>query len=429
VTKIIILNVEHVSTRAVFRQLWMADEGDIIVSPMPIDEEYLRYVCDTQGVDIGTISVITGNQRLTDEYLATGFTDLTAQLEKRLTGSSTWELMPCLYTEGIADLAERLGLRIDDALRFAAQRGPELLNRKSHFRQLAIGARLPIADGSIALNATALAKAIERHLPKTGTVIVKRDDGNGGRGNVTLTMTSATPMPGSRETRHVDGDHQATATALWDQLTDERNHTLVVESYHDATHCFYFEFLIDGQGRPLFLNSGTFHRRPDTDPAAPALVWVGLDLPAELPTLSAVHASSLTTQIVNLAAQVGYRGYINVDAILTEEKGIIINEINARWGGGLVLDAIGRRLIGERYADEHVISGVRDIEPMLLNDALKILYEHDLHYSPESQEGVVVLGYDALLERTLECAVIAADRPRSREIEARFRQAVAEDHR
>jgi hypothetical protein len=264
---------------------------------------------------------------------------------------------------------------------------------------------------------------LERHLPKTGTVIVKRDNSAAGRGNITVNKAAATPLPGSRETWQANSDLQATASALWYELTDDRNHTLVVESYHEASHSLWFDFLIGEDGRPELRHSGTFRRRPHADPAEPALVWVGLDLPAEVPVLSAATALSLTSRIINLCAQVGYRGYVNVDAILTADNGIVVNEVNARWGGGLPLDVLGRRLIGDSYADERVISSCTDISPVPLPEAVKLLREHGLHYSQESREGVVVVFSDVNI---MECVVISANRNRSREIEARFRDIVEE---
>jgi hypothetical protein len=425
VARILIMNMADVSTREVSRQLWMLDSGDIAISPMPIDTEYLEYIAQTLGFDASTVSILPGNQRLTDDYdefASIGFTALSGQLVELLERSPSWDIVPWQYTVGVAELADEIGLPLDGALKFAAQRGPDLLNRKSHFRQLAVGARVPIADGSVVVSATALAKAIERHLPKTGNVIVKQDNSRNGRGNITVTKEPVTPMPGSRETWQITGDPQTTATALWHELTDDRSCTLVVETYHETTHCFWFEFLIDERGEAALLNSGTFRRRPDTDPKKPALVWVGLDLPAEIPGLSAEKSISQAMKLVNLCAQVGYRGYINVDAVLTPDGEILFNEINGRWGGALVLDFLGRRLIGKNYTVERVISSFSDIPPMPLAGALKMLKNLGIHYSPESREGILIICGDA---KSMEFAVIASSWSRSREIEDEFRKSAA----
>lgn len=99
--------------------------------------------------------------------------------------------MPCFWTQGVAELAAVLGLAPRGGLGFAAQRGSDLLNRKTHFRQLAAGAGVPVPDGSVARTPLELTRAIERQLPRTGTAIVKQDDGAGGSGNLTLTRGAA----------------------------------------------------------------------------------------------------------------------------------------------------------------------------------------------------------------------------------------------
>ena len=82
----------------------------------------------------------------------------------------------------------------------------------------------------------------------------------------------------------------------------------------------------------------------------------------------------------------------------TRDEEIIINEINPLWGGSLVPDIVGQRLIGARYVNQQVISAAQDVPPVPLADALKLLNAYGTQYAPEPWEGVVVLAYDAWLE-------------------------------
>ncbi|MEU4890928.1 peptide ligase PGM1-related protein [Streptomyces sp. NPDC044780] len=421
--RIIVLNIGGMSSRQVYRQLWMAEAGDIVVSPVAIDAGFLAYVHDVLGLARNAVTVVVADGVLTDEAMCSP--GLVAELRSRMAASPAWELMPAALTEGVTALAELLGIEADHGLRFAGQRGPELLNRKSHFRQLAVGAGLPVPSGAVVTSVRALATAIERHLPPTGTVIVKRDDDLNGQGNLALIAGDSPPLPGVREVRPVTDDIPALAAQVWSELADEEK-VLVVESYHQAALCFYFEYLIDADGFPRYLASGTIRRRPDTEPTRPDLVWVGLELPAELPPDLAYHASTEAARIAGLAAQVGYRGHINVDALVTEAGELLFNEVNARWGGGLALHTIGERLLGTGYADRSVVSSLRDVTPMRFPDFEKALHLHDLHFQPEAREGVVVVSYDEQLASTSECVVIAASKARARAIEARLRQVVGE---
>ncbi|MGW1194279.1 preATP grasp domain-containing protein [Streptomyces sp. NPDC002536] len=435
--KIVVLNVgtahalgdrsssTHPITRSGWRHAWFAEEGDVIVSPVAIDGEFLQYLGDTLGFDGRTVSVLSRDRIVSDELLLSE--DVIGELRKHVESSgapASWTMMPCFHTEGTAELASLLGLASGTGTGFAAQRGSDFLNRKTHFRQLAAGIGIPLPRGSVVRSPHDLARAVEKHLPHTGTVIVKQDDGAGGLGNLTLTTGPATALPGSRETRHVDGITEALATEVWDALTDRWSHGLVVESYHGASHQFYIEYVIGDDGVPRFLDSGTIRLRPDSDPEAAELVWVGLDIPAELPPFLSAQALTFSTRLATLIAQLGYRGHLNIDAIATDTGDIVFNEVNARWGGGLVAHDICARLLGERYADGHVASTVRDVQPAPLDDVLCILREHGLHFDRATREGVLVLACDPLLGNSMECLVVGATRDRVREIEAQLRAAL-----
>lgn len=420
--RILLLNVGTAAPRAVHRQLWLVEEHDVVVSPIVLDEPFLRYVLGELGVERDTVRVVAHHGELTDEALVSP--DLVRRLRSALAGHGTADLLPAAHTEGVAALARLLGLPLGPGLRFADQRGPVLLNRKSHFRQLAVGAGLPVPDGSVVTDARALAAAVERHLPRTGTVILKRDDDLGGQGNTALTLGATDPLPGVHRTLAVT-DPRATADALWAELTDEHGRVAVVESYHPADHSFYAEYFIADDGGITFLNSGGIRRRTDADPAAGELVWVGLELPADLPSGTASRALTAAARMVGLAAALGYRGHINIDAIRTTDGAVLFNEVNARWGGSLALHTIGARLLGPDYADHHVISGLRDIPPLPLPDALRILRAEGLAFSADTEEGVVVVGIDPDLGAPLECVAVAPSRARAREIEAGLRRATA----
>ncbi|MFC8917844.1 peptide ligase PGM1-related protein [Streptomyces sp. NPDC057116] len=433
--KIIILNVgtehalgdrassTHPITRSGWRHAWFAEHGDILISPVAVDDDFLRHVGDTLGFEPSTVTVLSRDRIVTDELLLSD--GLLKELQELTEGGSAWRLMPCFWTRGVAELASRLGIEPHGGLGFAMQHGSDLLNRKSHFRQFAAGAGVPLPDGSVARTPPELARAIERHLPRTGTVIVKQDDGAGGLGNLTLTRGEVTPLPGARETRYVGEDIPALAAEVWDALTDRLSHGLVVESYHASTHQFYLEYLIGEDGVPALLDSGDIRVRPDSDPASTELVWVGLDLPAALPPALCAQALHESHRLARLVGQLGYRGHVNIDAIATDDVGLLFNEINARWGGGLVAHDICERLIGRDYANQHVAATVRDVPPASLETVLRILDKQGLGFSRATREGVLVLACDPLLLNNTECLVIAATRDRAREIEARLREALA----
>lgn len=227
---------------------------------------------------------------------------------------------------------------------FALQRGPDLLNRKSHFRQLATSVALPLPHGSVATDPNGLFKAVTSLKSETGRVIVKLDNGAGGVGNVILTSNKSDPLPGARDTRWVSWP-SFDPEALWSEMTTASCKTLVVESYHLARSLFYLEYTIQDDASIAFVNSGSIRLRKSADRSERALIWTGLELPSDLEEEQLLAAQAHAYRFVALARDLGYRGMINIDAIFAQDGRLLFNEANGRWGGGSVLHNIAVRLL------------------------------------------------------------------------------------
>jgi len=407
--------------KSVGRCMWFADQGDIIISPIPIEPDFLNSVADILGFDVNSVSVIVMDH-LRAEGLLLSEDDIQS-IKEMVLDPGLWSIMPCFWTPDVAQFALQLGLGNSVTLAFAAQRGPDLFNRKQHFRQFAAGASVPIPEGSIVHSVADLARAIERHLPRTGTIIVKKDDSAGGLGNITITNGSVKALPGSRDTRKI-GDALAQAASLWDELTDSDSLSLVVEAYYDISHSFYFEYFIGDDGVPLYLHSGDIRLQNSDDANETELVWIGLDTPTSTPHSSLANALSFSYRLVELMARIGCRGHINIDAIVTIEGELMFNESNLRWGGGTSLHTIGQTLLGTNFADEHMLSLVRGMKCPPRAETVRVLHEHALQFSADSQEGVIILASDEHEAGTMECLVIGRSRQRVRELEVSLRGAL-----
>jgi hypothetical protein len=330
-----------------------------------------------------------------------------------------WSVTACFITRGIAQLVRTLGIDPPPGLPFAAQRGSDLVSRKSHFRQLLAGAGLPLVDGCVVESAERLRRALHELLPLTGAVIVKRDDGAGGGGNVILSRDGGW-LPGAARTQRLTPDEVDSASAeLWEELADIWSPMLVVEAYHIATHRFYYEYAIEDGARPAEpAHGGTIRTVPDPAIRTAALVGIGLDLPIRLPASLLDQARDRCGQVADLMARIGYRGILNIDGILTEDGEVVCNEANARWGGGTVLHDIATRLLGAGYAETHALSSVRELPAAPLPQLVDRITAAGLAYHPGNREGVVVLACDAARSKSMECLVIGAGRQRERAIEA-----------
>jgi len=398
----------HMAAKTALRSIWFVEEGDLIISPIQLGENFLSYVCRTLGIQRNSFSIIVVHSNHPKDYVLTDRSLADVQLRERIRQhTANWHarsVMPCYYSVGVADLASDIDITVPDCATFALQEGPDLLNRKSHFRQFAAGNGLPIAPGAIARSKQQFAKAVECYLRQTGRVIVKLDNGAGGMGNVTLSTRDSSPTPGARETRQIIGDPRVAASC----------NTLVVETYYAATHMFYLEYEIDELSRTNFVNSGTIKLAANPDPRAKELIWIGLRLPADIPSNVLPIANTLAIRLVDVAASIGYRGPLNIDAIITTEGRLLFNEINARWGGGTVMHALATRL---RKTNNWVASSIRNLPASTFAIALEDLQARNLLYDASTGEGAVLLAVDEHDTGTMECLLVSKTSDRLREYE------------
>jgi hypothetical protein len=408
-----------------WRHLWFAEEGDAVVTADPVDVAYLEYVGRTLGIDPGTLLIVPTGGVVSDQLLRSE--EVIAPLREWVSANpGRWSVMPCFYTPAVSDLAVAVGISAD-RYEFAAQRGIDLMNRKSHFRQLAAGIDLPIASGSSARTLGELRSAISRCVDETGTVILKQDSSGGGHGNLALSTDSDEPLPGTRDVLRIERDSLgAAAEYSWQELSSGGTAPVVVEAYHHKPRAiFYFEYEIDARGIPQFLNSGDVKFAVKCDDDGRQLPWEGLTIPADVSPYQLANALSHATRFAALAGSMGYRGYLNIDAIVTRSGKLIFNEVNGRWGGGLVLHFLAARLLSSEYADSRVVASVRNLRSLRMERVLEILEKASIAYPNEAGEGVVVTALGPAEQHTMECVIIGCTRENVLHIENELRRLLA----
>ncbi|SFQ34953.1 hypothetical protein SAMN05216330_13010 [Bradyrhizobium sp. Ghvi] len=408
------------AANSAYRSAWFAHEGDLIVSPVVVPADLLSFIGATLDFDASSVCVLVPEGRrhspVLDDCTLLSKT-VFGRISRHVRQKSTWRLYPCYSTEGVARLAAMLGIAQsgDD---FALQRGPDLLNRKSHFRQLATSVALPLPNGSVTTDSDELFRAVTSLRTETGSVIVKLDNGAGGVGNVILTGNESDPLPGARDTRRIPWP-SFDPDALWSEMTTASCKTLVVESYHLAKSLFYLEYEIEDDGSIVFMNSGNIRLHKSTNQFERALIWTGLELPSDLGNEQWLSAQADAYRFVALARNLGYRGMINIDAIFADDGRLLFNEANGRWGGGSVLHSIAVRLLGVDYCACNVILSVRNVRSKCLQTAHDRFVKEGFLFDRTRKEGVIPLAADEEAG-TVECLVIARDRPAARDLQHRL---------
>lgn len=402
------------------RSAWFAQEGDLIVSPVSIPADLLSFIGATFNFDASSLSLLvpegTREARVLDDCTLLSNT-IVERINSHIRQKSSWRMYPCYSSEGVARLAALLGIQQSGG-DFALQRGPDLFNRKSHFRQLATSVGLPLPNGCLTTDSNELFRAVTSLRSETDSVIVKLDNGAGGVGNVVLTGKASGPLPGARDTRQIAWP-SFDPEALWSEMTTASCKTLVVESYHLARSLFYLEYEIEEDGSIAFINSGNIRLRRSKDQSERALIWTGLELPSDLTNEQWLTAQTHAYRFVELARTLGYRGMINIDAVFANDGRLLFNEANGRWGGGSVLHSIAVRLLGIDYAGCHVVLSVRNVRSSSLQTAHDRFVKDRFLFDGTRKEGVIPLAADQEAG-TVECLVIARDRPAARNLQHRL---------
>jgi hypothetical protein len=341
------------------RALWHMKEDSIIVCPYRVRPEYVDHVTDTLGIDPQLIRLLFVDSLLWDELLASPeIWDSIQTARKELDGEIV-EVNACFQTRGVVELRRKiLGSGPTHAEAFLAEGGAAFFNRKSLFRKIAASQGLPLPAGAAVRGADAVLKAVEEFLPITGTVIGKRDNAWSGLGNFAVSDSLDRPIQGVNRAYRVEEVGAADfIESLYSEMCMLDSEVIVVEAYHPATTAFFFEYCIRHDGQIDFLQSFEMKHRPAGDPQEPwRTEWTGLEMPADIPPQIAKTVQAQSEKYFRFAADMGYRGYIHLDAILLEDGRVLFNETNARWSGGTVLHHIGSRLLGEAYRDSFLSS-------------------------------------------------------------------------
>ncbi len=401
------------------RMAWFAEPGDIVVLPRDLSAPLKDYIARIKGYEPGAVTYMTpdwdnGPCRpiRAHELLHTG---LAERLAARIGDPRDWTLYPYCYERGTQQLAERLKLDGErNAKPFVQQGGAELLNDKRVFRSLAAGRGISIAQGAVCASQWELTECIESLIDVTGTVIVKQDRHSGGFGNLIVSRSDASDVPGAPEVlRATDAAAvRDQAAIVWTRLAYAAQAPLIVEVYYAVSAAVTAEFKVDpARNAVTFLNCGEVRQAP---------ILSGLIMPSAIPAYRLAGFIASATELARLCCDLGYEGLVNVDGILTEDGEVIINEINGRVGGCSHIHHILEAVAGPRYGDELVVVSHSSTVSMVVEEAFGILDERKLAFDAAAQRGIVITGEDTAQSGLLEYLSIAPTRDEAMRLETAF---------
>ncbi|MFD8416223.1 peptide ligase PGM1-related protein [Streptomyces sp. NPDC059650] len=378
---------------AVQRLLWFARDGDVLVLPVPPEEEFLSYVTSLTGTRRDSIQVVvpppgrTGTGALTADRL----TDpaLIAELREKTAGRPVDEVFALWPDAAVAAAADALGC--PGALQghaFLTQSGGLLGSSKAVFRALAAGVGAPLPDGAVCADPRRAEEHIVRLLDGGSPVILKQDFGSGSDGNEILSRTGDVELRGARGIRRL-ADRPAVSAYLaerWDWLTAGGRDRVVVERYHPGSRAYFAEFWISDAGIRL---GG--HGEMQYCPLPNAQV-----MPA--PDLTGGQLDSLVDGGHRISAglrAVGYRGILSADAVVTPQGEVLFTEYNGRATGSThIYEIVGKRVVGPGFGTDRILLErvwPKHWEVPSFSAALTRLRESGHAYDPDTRRGAIIL--------------------------------------
>ncbi|MFT7144286.1 MAG: hypothetical protein ACI8QY_000334 [bacterium] len=171
----------------------------------------------------------------------------------------------------------------------------------------------------------------------------------------------------------------------------------------------YSEYRIEEDGETTtFLNNGTLRMEPiDIGDGEFALQWHGFEMPATLPPHSAARLSSACTKWAKLCADLGYRGMINIDSIVTSDDKIIINEVNGRMGGCSHIHHVAETVLGKNYGDHYFINTRINVQAPDFNTLINSAPYKGMLFDRSVKRGVIVLVNDNIFTNTIQYMIIS----------------------
>ncbi len=375
------------------RLLWLARTGDVIILPREPSNTFLKYIESINGVNFSDIKIIVptniGTRRasITNNLLLseTVLTEVKETLYELPT--QTWQILPYYFTSAVGqfgrELAKYFSLMQPP---FNAEGGAEILNQKAIFRKLAAGISIPFATGETIENTHALNTTITRLLAFTGNVIVKQDKNAGGYGNYVITTTNRSHFKGAGKVLSLtDNSMESILSLIRTELATKGNEALTIEVYYNTSTVIYSEYFLGDDGTVEYLNHGIMRMQP---------LWSGFEIPGHLKPKIQAELIHNSTKLALLAKSLGYKGHLNIDAIVTENDTVIFTEINGRTGGCTHVHTVSAQLLGPNYLNTHQSTTYNRIIVENLEAYLNLLSENQINFSTLEKKGVVILSSD-----------------------------------
>lgn len=391
------------------RLLWHIEENDIIVLPTAPEAGYVAYIAGLLGINPESLSVIVAPKGSAGNLSADRLLnqELYQAISLALAGRSIKTIVSLTPDTAVTALARSLGVQSAvPGSGFASQGGGVLVNSKAIFRAIAAGIHVPIPAGVVTRDPFEAQTAIkDMLLNQQVAVIVKKDFGQGCRGNEILCAVDGLKANGGRRSM-VLANPEAINTYIaqnWDWLSNEGQHHVIIEQYFPDSMAIFAEFELGAEG-VQFAGIGEMLAAPIAD--GQVIPPVGLSPISVAEIIDQGHRLSVALH------NMGYRGILSADAIVTPEGQVMFSEYNGRITGSThIYSTVGKRLVGEQWMKKRVLLERRGWTAPSFQAAVDNLYHSGLTYDHEQKTGVVLTGTFIPARQVISYTIVAEDLP------------------
>ena len=390
------------------RKIWLAREGDVIVTPRPIEDLHKRYACSILGIDPNKVVTLSPGGEPTDSLSRQVLQgDLLERLSALIAERPGIDILPFALDQPTLDLVETLDIPLHW---YRELPGPKLrqalyeLNTKSGFRRAAERQGMRIVSGAYCEGIDELASKVEELLPLTGGVVIKPDRSSNGFGHVILHRSEV----GDQDLRsHL-------AQRVDSTLTPQQPRVFTVEAFLDFVNVPSVELVVQEEGASLLYIC---------DMRTVNNMFTGMVTPPiNLSPQSEKELLRIGKIFGDYVHGLGFRGICDVDAGVTADGTLYANETNFRRTGGTYLDSLVKRLVGDNYlqthvwwADGRVGHGEQDFAA-----GLAALHETGLAYSSGTGAGVLLTANTVSIDRKWRYLILAPNHEQAAEIESKL---------
>ncbi|MCX4513815.1 peptide ligase PGM1-related protein [Streptomyces sp. NBC_01619] len=384
------------------REIWLTSPGDVLVTPTPLSDAFLRYVCGTLGMPYDSVTAVTVPQvpgaTMADAVRRAGQTELLRALAARRPGV---QLLPLALDTATVGLAEQLGVPIAPyGPSGAAAEALEVvyrLNTKTGFRALAeeLGIRMPpgrVCDGRV------LGPTADSMLDRYERVVAKPDRSAAGQGLMFLVRGDTLPHPG-----------------------DGPGGTWVVERWLDVARSVSVQMETLPSTGPRVVFSGEMR----TSHGAYAGYLSPLHGVAEA---SVAQLERWGTAVGKYLWARGYAGSYAIDGVVAADGTLYATESNVRRTATTTPGSMVRRLLPEGLRGRTWLLGAgRSASTRTFDEATRLLRSEGLAWHAGRAEGAVLYEEATADDPVWRYALIGACRNRVDELESAVTRVLALD--